>query len=66
MKTPRWLSKCLSYVRSEWDRSKRYRHLPELRRIDQAQAAEKRKHRRYKHFDKAREALMTSALERRA
>jgi hypothetical protein len=47
-----------------WQRWRLYRALPELRHIDQAREAARRQHRTYKHFDKAREALIISSLRR--
>lgn len=61
---PRWLTRALRFIRSRIERANMYRAYPELRHIDQAKAAARRAHRPTKHFDKAREAFIASALGR--
>jgi hypothetical protein len=60
----RALKKAIAWVRSRIERSKLYCALLELRHIDQARETARRQHRPYKHFDKAREALITASLRR--
>lgn len=56
------IKRILSRITGYWRKRRLYAAYPHLRVIDEAQADAKRRHKAYKHFDKAREAYIASAL----